>query len=269
MSRASLVPIVSLVFVGVLAWPSRAGSQTPPSPKTSAPVRARPAPAGAEQARARFQLSLMEGVLEKAVEQAAREVARQMQPVSPDLFMWGSMAHARGFRLQGYGVFFDVEVPTLRRSVAWSFQIIGPPDAALQELRDHVRTISDPKTKEQLDQALRRLELQLPASEQSSGQPGVSKAAAAPPVDPNEVYTGEVTGRLVDAMLDFSGLQVDKDEWLTVAARDSEGPTRLTPDEPYEIVTVFLQIKGSDLLAFREGKLTREEARKRVEVKEF
>jgi hypothetical protein len=266
-SRASLVPIVSLVFVGSLAWPSRAGSQTLPSPQPPAPVRARPAPAGAEQARARFQLSLMEGVLEKAVEQAAREVARQMQPVSPDLFMWGSMARARGFRLHGYGVFFDVEVPTLRRSVAWSFQIIGPPDAALQELRDHVRTISDPKTKEQLDQALRRLELQLPASEQG-GQPGVAKTAT-PPVDPNEVYTGEVTSRLLDAMLDFSGLQVAKDEWLTVAARDSEGPTRLTPDEPYEIVTVFLQIKGSDLLAFREGRLTREEARKRVDVKEF
>ena len=268
MRRASLVPIVSLVFAGSLAWPSRAGSQTLPSQQPPMPVRARPSPVGAEQARARFQLSLMEGVLEKAVEQAAREVARQMQPVSPDLFMWGSMARARGFRLLGYGVFFDVEVPTLRRSVAWSFQIIGPPDAALQELREHVRTISDPKTKEQLDQALRRLELQLPASEQS-GQPGVSKAAAAPPVDPNEVYTGEVTGRLVDAMLDFSGLQVAKDEWLTVAARDSEGPNRLTPDEPYEIVTVFLQIRGSDLLAFREGKMTREEARKRVEVKEF
>lgn len=268
MSRGSLVPIVSLVFAGLLAWPSQAGSQTPPSPQLPTPVRARPAPLGAEQARARFQLSLMEGVLEKAVEQAAREVARQMQPVSPDLFMWGSMARARGFRLQGYGVFFDVEVPTLRRSVAWSFQIIGPPGAALQELRDHVRTISDPKTKEQLDQALRRLELQLPAAEQS-GQPGVSKTAAVPPVDPNEVYTGEVTGQLVDAMLDFSGLQVAKDEWLTVAARDSEGPTRLTPDEPYEIVTVFLQIKGSDLLAFREGRLSREEARKRVEVKEF
>jgi len=267
-SRASLVPIVSLVFAGSLAWPSRALSQTPPPQQPPTPVRARPAPAGAEQTRARFQLSLMEGVLEKAVEQAAREVARQMQPVSPDLFMWGSMARARGFRLHGYGVFFDVEVPTLRRSVAWSFQIIGPPDAALQELRDHVRTISDPKTKEQLDQALRRLELQLPASEQGT-QAGVSKAAAAPPVDPNEVYTGEVTSRLLDAMLDFSGFQVAKDEWLTVAARDSEGPNRLTPDEPYEIVTVFLQIKGSDLLAFREGKLTREEARKRVEVKEF
>jgi hypothetical protein len=266
-SRASLVPIVSLALVGALAWPSRAGSQTPPSPQAPTPVRARPAPLGAEQARTRFQLSLMEGVLEKAVEQAAREVARQMQPVSPDLFMWGSMARARGFRLQGYGVFFDVEVPTLRRSVAWSFQIIGPPGAALQELRDHVRTISDPKTKEHLDQALKRLELQLPAAEQ--GQPGVSKAAAAPAADPNEVYTSEVTGRLIDAMLDFGGLQVGKDEWLTVAARDSEGPPRLTPDEPFDIVTVFLQIKGSDLLAFREGKLAREEARKRVDVKEF
>jgi hypothetical protein len=87
--------------------------------------------------------------------------------------------------------------------------------------------------------------------------------------DPNEVYTGEVTGRLIDAMLDFGGLQVGRDDWLTVAARDGEGPPRLTPDEPYDIVTVFLQVKGSDLLAFREGKLTREEARKRVEVKEF
>jgi hypothetical protein len=60
---------------------------------------------------------------------------------------------------------------------------------------------------------------------------------------------------------------IGADEWLTVAARDAEGP--LNPSEPYDAVTIVLRIKGSDLAAFRAERLTREEARKRVEVREI
>ena len=40
------------------------------------------------------------------------------------LVLLAGAARARGFRLDGYGVFFDVEVPALRRSVAWSFRVL-------------------------------------------------------------------------------------------------------------------------------------------------
>jgi hypothetical protein len=69
-------------------------------------------------------------------------------------------------------------------------------------------------------------------------------------------------------MLDYSGpLGIGPDEWLTIAARDAEGP--LNPGEPYDAVTIVLRIKGNDLAAFRADRITREEARKRVLVHEI
>jgi hypothetical protein len=227
------------------------------------------APRAGEQAQARFQLSVMEGVLEKAVENAVRVMNRQIQPTTPDLFVWGTAARARGFRLDGYGVFFDVEVPMVRQSLGWAFQIIGPPDDALKSLRDHVKSLPNSPERQQLDQALRQLEVQFPARAAAAGTDDrrVAQPAA---VDPNDTYTSAVTTALMDAMLDYSGpLQIAAEEWLTVAARDYEGQRGLTPDVPYDLVTIVMRIKGGDLAAFRAGRVTRDEARKRVEVREF
>jgi len=241
----------------VLAVPAR--PQSPP----------RPTQKDVEQAQARFQISLMEGVLERTVENAARVLNLQMQPTMPGLFVWGSAARARGFRLEGYGVFFDVEVPMVRQSPMWQLQIMGPPDEALKSLRDHVRAITNMKEREQLDRALRQIEIQFP-TRAAPGQADRPKTLEVPAVDPNEAYTNTVMTAIVDSMLDYSGpLQIAADEWLTVAAGDYEGQRGVAPDAPYDLVTIVMRIKGSDLQAFRAGRLTRDEARKRVELKEF
>jgi hypothetical protein len=86
--------------------------------------------------------------------------------------------------------------------------------------------------------------------------------------DPNALYTETVKNALIDAMLDHGGpIGIGGDEWLTIAAKDAEGP--LSPNEPYDAATIVLRIKGSDLSAFRADRLTRDEARRRVEVREF
>jgi len=54
---------------------------------------------------------------------------------------------------------------------------------------------------------------------------------------------------------------------FTIAARDSFGPSY--PGEPYDAMTLVLRIKGSDLADYRADRLTLDEARKRVEVREF
>jgi hypothetical protein len=260
---ARLVLCLVLVACTAVLWPPAARSQSQP----------RSGPGAVGQAQARFQISVMEGVLEKAVENAARTINRQIQPMTPELLMFGTDARARGFRLEGYGVFFDVEVPMVRQSLGWAFQIIGPPDEALRSLRDHVRSIQDRREREQLDQALKQIELQFPARSASNvgGQSEPASAPAQPPiVDPNEAYTSAVTAGLMDAMLDYSGpLQIATDEWLSVAARDYEGQRGLRADAPYDLVTIVMRIRGGDLTAFRAGRLSRDEARKRIEVKEF
>ena len=75
-----------------------------------------------EQMQARFQIAAMEGVLERAVQLGARRLSQQVQAVSPDALFIAGAARAKGFWLEGYGVFFDVDVPAMRRSVAWSFR---------------------------------------------------------------------------------------------------------------------------------------------------
>ena len=72
----------------------------------------------------------------------------------------------------------------------------------------------------------------------------------------------------MDAMLDSPGsLPIKENEWLTVAAvsSDPSPPGLVNNSSDY---TTYLQIKGADLLAYRQGKITKPEARKLVEMKQ-
>jgi hypothetical protein len=260
---------------------------------------------------ARFHLFTMEGVLERAVQQGATRLSRQVQRLMPDMLLISGGAQARGFRLDGYGVFFDVEVPVLRRSVAWTLRTMVDDNGmaatrAVQEFRSHVETIQDPQLKATLQAALKRIELQVgpvqppgpaaspaprsplgpprgtvaalgtepptatPAVSTTEGQSRLTPADEALLTNPSKVYEDEVIVSLVDAMLDYSApIGVGPEEWLTVAARDNEHRDRLMPGDAYDLMTIVLRIKGSDLAAFRADRLTRDEARKRVEVREF
>ena len=89
--------------------------------------------------------------------------------------------------------------------------------------------------------------------------------------DPNRAYTDAVQRALIDAMIDYSAPIIFKpNEWLTVAARDNAPRDIFAPQDPFdEVVTIILRIKGEDLAAYRRGAIDREEAKKRVQVKEF
>jgi hypothetical protein len=85
--------------------------------------------------------------------------------------------------------------------------------------------------------------------------------------DPFASYKQELGQALADVMINsVVNLALRPDEWLTVAARESQ--PKLLPGGPVE-TAITLRIKGSDLAAFKAGRLTAEEARKRVEIKEF
>ena len=93
-----------------------------------------------EQVKARQRISTMEGVLERAVSNGAENLLRQVRTVMPDAPMLSGVPKVRGFRLDGYGVFFDVEVPALRLPVTWPLRYLIEDNraavaAALAELR--------------------------------------------------------------------------------------------------------------------------------------
>jgi hypothetical protein len=255
---------------------------------------------------ARYPLVVMEGVLEAAVQHGARVLSRQLQSGMPQMMLMSGNARARGFRLDGYGVFFDVDVPAMRQSIVWSWRQLDRDDAgaaaSLEALKKLAATVSDPAQKREVEQAIRSIELRVgpmpsvadsirtgnpatpagqtqaakvsagtPANRTAPPPPGSANTAGAVDVsdDPGAAYTDAVRDSLIDAMLSYSQqLGIGPEEWLTVAARDASNP-RVTGDDPSDVTTIFLRVKGSDLKAFHDGRLTREEAHKRVEVREY
>jgi hypothetical protein len=243
----------------------------------------------------RYQVRVMEGALVGAVTHGAGQVSRQLQPVGQNLLFLSGLARARGFALDGYGLFFDVEIPAMRESALAIMRQLEPDFAAtrrmFEEGRREFQRIPDERAKVALNQWLRRLEAQVAPAGQVRGddarpvtaadvaEPAASAAAgaasppavpapAAPPPDPDVLYTATIKDALIDAMLEYGGVMaLQPEEWLTVAARDAEGP--LSPAENYDPATLIIRVKGSDLAAFQSKTLSLEEARKRVEVRQF
>jgi hypothetical protein len=250
----------------------------------------------ADQVKARQKISLMESVLESAVANGADSLMRAVRAVMPpDALVLTGAPSARGFRLDGYGVFFDVEVPSFRPTMAWTLRQLVDKNGigavqAVDQLKAYIATVQDPRELANLDRALRRLELQVgpvgPVPQDASARTvgstisaqtvATPAVAAASPIDstvledPNGAYTREVSAAIIDAMIENSGpMPVGEDEWLTVAARDNVRPDRLVPGDTSNTSSVVFRIKGSDLAAFRTGHMTLEEARTHVEVKQF
>ncbi|MPZ19094.1 MAG: hypothetical protein GEV06_14445 [Luteitalea sp.] len=85
--------------------------------------------------------------------------------------------------------------------------------------------------------------------------------------NPSEAYEREVKRTLVDTMLDYAGpIPVAPNEWFTVAARDAD--YTIAPGGG-QAVTIILQLSGADLEAYRAGRLSHEEVRRRVKIQEF
>jgi hypothetical protein len=253
----------------------------------------------ADQVKARQKISMMESVLESAVANGADSLMRAVRAVMPpDALMLTGAPSARGFHLEGYGLFFDVQVPAFRRTMAWTLRQMVDDNglgaaAAVGQLKAYIATVQDPRQRANLDRALRRLELQVgptgpisPVQKDASARPlGTTVSAqsavpaAKPPIaqidpavleDPNGAYTREVSAAIIDAMIENSGpLPVADNEWLTVAARDDIRPDRLMPGDTSNISSIVFRIKGSDLAAYHMGRVTLEEARSHVEVKQF
>jgi hypothetical protein len=259
------------------------------------PILAQSTQAVRDQSDQRYRIGVMESVLEQAVEHGVDKTRERMQKVQPAAEMLLSTStRVRGFRQEGYGVFFDVEVPTLDTSLTWSLAVLDQNGLGLESALQSVRAVVQKSGDANLEQALRRIELQLgPTNIQSllaqqQGQPSarntVGSAAVAtadtrpvqtPPITSVEAYLDtvhetmrqEVRDALIDAMLEHSsGLDIGPDEWLHVAAKRSEDRPRLSPVDT-KADTMHIRVRGSDLTEYLGRKITPEEAIKRFEVK--
>jgi hypothetical protein len=259
----------------------------PPSPRSPAPV----VQMTPEQIQRIYHIRQLEGVLTNAVKAGASSLAYQMQVAEPSLFVTTN-ARTRGFELDGYGVFFDVDVPAMLQSAVWAVQARTEQQQYLDSLR---ATAADPKvnpaTRRVAEFELRRVERMLglqpsPLSPSLAAppSPGVVTAATtdAPAAaearpaatvaplpdlrDPNERYTEAIKDKLIDVMLAYgTALRLEDQEWLVIAARATNGDT--LPGQLDDAASILLRIKGEDLNAHAQKKLTREEVIKRIEIK--
>ena len=265
-------------------------AQTPRESQEARLQRLQEAAQARRAAEQRFQIGQMERLLEGAVEHGVtiiRDHLHAVTQVQPDTLV-SDNAHARGFRLEGYGIFFDVVVPSFETSWTIALRTLDQTDlgleSAIRRLQTHIQSSGDPD----LVQAFKRLELQVnPSLVTRSSTPAaadsrtVTASAASVPADPpapvddpiladpNEAYRTEVTQALKDAMLSHSSsLGIAPTEWLTIAAKGNDDRPRLAPADS-DARTRILRLRGSDLAEFLAGRITREEALQRIEVRVF
>jgi hypothetical protein len=256
------------IVLAAVALTAAAGSVSAQSPISQA------------QVERRYNVRVFGNVLVSAAQHGAELMALRVQQIDPGVILIsGNAPRAQGFVIDGHGVFFHVEIPRVDPMMAWAVTNRGRDQAAIaaiNDLRSFIQTVSDVQQKQWAENRLKSLEQRVSPPGMRTLQsptPGTAPSpSAAPPValnDPNLEYESLVTNQLVNAMLDHSHqLGLGADEWLTIAARGSQGPM-LAEAVFDDSVTITLRIKGSDLADLRAGRITRDDARKRVVVREF
>jgi hypothetical protein len=204
-----------------------------------------PVSTAADQLRRHEQLSVFEGTLVGAVKLAAGRVAKEVQARTPSANLFTGEARAKGFTLDGYGVFVYVEIPAIDLTLSLMVDQIE---------RDLQRRAADSVSANNV-------------ANKVDGPPS-AKETLRDVEDTGEKYRAAVKVALADAMLDYSkNLELKPDEWLSVAARGSE--SALLPGEVLQLTTVVLRVKGSDLADYLAGRVTKDQAREKVEVRQF
>jgi hypothetical protein len=244
--------------------------------------------AEAERIKMRQQLATMEGVLERAIVSGAQNVIVQVRRVIPERPRLGQ-SRISGFRLDGHGVVFHVDVPMFRLPITYQMALLDMQTRnalmRIQQLRTQSLEMPPGPERNELQAHINQLEQELALgnfrpTEPNRGMIGAASlvpAAAPRPAereptvieDPEGAYTREVMAALVDAMLTNSqALGVKSDEWLTIVARDGVPNDPQFPGDAIGATIQVMSVRGSTLAAFQSRAMTLEEARKQVEVKE-
>jgi hypothetical protein len=283
--KARLFVVMPTVIATTVAMLTAAPLQAQSAPQARADQNAPPPSADAPRELRRNDIKMMETLLTNAVRNGASTVASRLQVQEPGTLFVTETARTRGFSLDSYGVFFDVDVPDLKPSMLYVMRELYDRDtrnkiAQLQQLR---LGTTDPTEARQLDAQLHALGAHSdasgntpvaehpPAAGTATAQSVDTAAPPMTPLDPNSVnalYTDSVKSALIDAMLKYNFTpRIGDEEWLTVAAREASGPP--LPGQLDEASTIVIRIKGSDLADYQAGRITREDILKRVKVSEF
>lgn len=205
-------------------------------------------------ADARHQTSVFENSLREAVFRASGDLLKRARQTVPDM----ELRFQTDIRVQGTwmpddsGALFLVEVPAIDATSQMLYMVSLRMN---QNQTNGVRPAGNGDTRTPVP----------PVPPPGSGTPVIS-----PMTDPNGEYSEFTRKALVDAMLDNAfALPLKEGQKLMVMAKDatsSPAPTAAIGDPPRRL---YLTIKAEDLLALRQTRITRDEARKRIEEKRY
>jgi hypothetical protein len=230
-----------------------------------------------EQLR-RNEIRIMEGVLVQAVRLGAEVVSAELERFEPaGVTVLQGVPRARGFVLDGYGVFFDVEIPDMNQSVLWSIQSVQRDRQfgnALDSLSAALEAIPDGPNRQRAKMALQQVTKTVggsasPQSSQEQAVPasaqGQVSAASTPMPDPDRLYSDAVKSALLEVMLNHSlQMNLPAEEWLTVAARATD--VQMPSPNLSDSITIVLRVRGSDLAIYHAEPARRDEIRQKVKA---
>lgn len=267
-------PIVSSLWLPIVLAALPVGAQTPrpvplPGPGASPAVR------GAS----RLQITVMEDAFQRAIEEVhSRTIeAQQLNAGMPPMLTLDGNTRARGLRLEGYGVVFYVDLPPILRSVEWSLRVVNTGAVLIgdiEQLQQQIDRLNDPRVKSMLQPIVKNMQAKVVSGETISGQGGQAPDGVKPalvgnraPEDPFAGYVRELKTTLAQIMLQYGPtIQLGADDWLTVAAREMS--PKLMPGNPTD-ATITLRLRGSDLADLKAGRLTPDDAARKIDIKEM
>lgn len=185
----------------------------------------------------RIQVRTMENVFMTAVAGGVQQIAQKIQIAVPGLTVVSGVPRAHGYAVEGHGWFFDVEVPELRwATIDLYYDVQRAPSAQRPISSSGGAVVPAPLVRQEPDSVQLR-----------------------------DDYRRAIRDGLMDAILDFGQVPLKPNEYLTVGARSADSPVQGIDNDT---VTLVMQITGEDLSLFRQTRITREEAKKRIKVKE-
>jgi hypothetical protein len=214
------------------------------------------APATTEVSSAVSKVVLYEMALRNAVQLGGQKLAERALVVVPDVTLFATEAPiVRGVPLQGWGYFFDVQAPVISRSSIQVWDMVAksrppePPSAPTPVAASASGSVDEAR------------------ASATSADVAPDPMTVSPTFNPTSAYSSFVRDAVLDAILDSSSvLPLAPDDHLAVAVSGID-PRDANP--LYRSVKLLLTVKGSDLLALRQSKITREEAKARITESRF
>jgi hypothetical protein len=214
---------------------------------TSAQTLMPPDPA---EAAIKFQVKNFESLLRNAIVLGAQQVVDRARQIVPDVTLWFVSDPSVSGWYTDAGYTFEITVPEMAQ----------PPLILVRRLQQ-----TPPATRPSPTTPVANGERPT-ATNVPNPDPMINSSVV--PFDPDRFYSDSVRQSLIDAMVNNSGgLQFKSGQTLQIVAGPGPQmvPNPLTPESRKLIFTV----KGSDLIAFRQGLMQREDLLAKIQERRF